>query len=154
MNRYDKNNLLIYSDFEIRTLREMDDDIDLIVPIGQRVLNLYIEGMPEYLSDRFQFTEVKNIMVRHSLDSNNTYSTIHLLRSIDMNSALVNFTIDYGEKAIRIKDNESLDSALRRFKRQCAKSGVLSEIRKREHYEKPSVRRKKKSEAARKRSYK
>ena len=54
---------------------------------------------------------------------------------------------------IRIKDNESLDSALRRFKRQCAKSGVLSEIRKREHYEKPSVKRKKKSEAARKRSY-
>ena len=55
---------------------------------------------------------------------------------------------------IRIKDNESLDSALRRFKRQCAKSGVLSEIRKREHYEKPSDKRKKKSEAARKRSYK
>ena len=55
---------------------------------------------------------------------------------------------------IIVKDNESLDSALRRFKRQCAKSGVLSEIRKREHYEKPSVRRKKKSEAARKRSYK
>ena len=55
---------------------------------------------------------------------------------------------------IRIKDNESLDSALRRFRRQCAKSGVLSEIRKREHYEKPSVKRKKKSEAARKRSYK
>ena len=54
---------------------------------------------------------------------------------------------------IRIKENESLDSALRRFKRQCAKSGVLSEIRKREHYEKPSVKRKKKSEAARKRSF-
>ena len=55
---------------------------------------------------------------------------------------------------IRIKDNESLDSALRRFKRSCQKAGDLSEIRKREHYEKPSVRRKKKSEAARKRSYK
>ena len=40
---------------------------------------------------------------------------------------------------IRIKDNESLESALRRFKRQCAKSGVLAEVRKREHYEKPSV---------------
>ena len=51
---------------------------------------------------------------------------------------------------VKIKDNESLDSALRRFKRQCAKAGVLSEIRKREHYEKPSVKRKKKSEAARK----
>jgi len=52
---------------------------------------------------------------------------------------------------IRVKENESLDSALRRFKRSCARSGVLAEVRKREHYEKPSVRRKKKSEAARKR---
>ncbi len=55
---------------------------------------------------------------------------------------------------IKLKENESLDNALRRFKRQCAKSGVLSELRKREHYEKPSVKRKKKSEAARKRKYK
>lgn len=55
---------------------------------------------------------------------------------------------------VRVKDNESLDSALRRFKRSCAKSGVMSEVRKREHYEKPSVRRKLKSEAARKRKFK
>lgn len=55
---------------------------------------------------------------------------------------------------IRVRDNESLDNALRRFKRQCAKSGVLSEVRKREHYEKPSVRRKKKSEAARRKNNK
>jgi len=55
---------------------------------------------------------------------------------------------------IRVKENESLDSALKRFKRQCAKAGVLAEVRKREHYEKPSVRRKKKSEAARKRKFK
>ena len=54
---------------------------------------------------------------------------------------------------ICVKDNESLDSALRRFKRQCARAGVLNEVRKREHYEKPSVKRKKKSEAARKRKY-
>ena len=52
-----------------------------------------------------------------------------------------------------VKENESLDSALRRFKRSCAKAGIQQEIRKREHYEKPSVRRKKKSEAARKRKY-
>ena len=49
-----------------------------------------------------------------------------------------------------VKENETLDSALRRFKRSCQKSGVLAECRKREHYEKPSVKRKKKSEAARK----
>lgn len=55
---------------------------------------------------------------------------------------------------IRVKEGESLDSALRRFKRATARSGVLTELRKREHYEKPSVKRKKKSEAARKRKYK
>ena len=55
---------------------------------------------------------------------------------------------------IRVKENESLDNALKRFKRSCAKSGVLAEVRKREHYEKPSVKRKKKSEAARKRKFK
>ncbi len=53
---------------------------------------------------------------------------------------------------IRVKENETLDSALRRFKRQCQKSGVLTELRKREHYEKPSVKRKKKSKSEAKRS--
>ena len=55
---------------------------------------------------------------------------------------------------VRVKENESLESALKRFKRQCARAGVLAEVRKREHYEKPSVKRKKKSEAARKRKFK
>lgn len=55
---------------------------------------------------------------------------------------------------IRVKENESLDSALRRFKRQCQRSGVLTEYKKREQYDKPSVKRKKKSEAARKRKFK
>ena len=51
---------------------------------------------------------------------------------------------------VRVGENESLESALRRFKRKCARAGVLAEIRKREHYEKPSVKRKKKAESARK----
>lgn len=54
---------------------------------------------------------------------------------------------------VKVRKDESLDQALRRFKRQCQRSGVMSEVRKREHYEKPSVKRKKKSEAARKRKY-
>ncbi|WP_425806767.1 30S ribosomal protein S21 [Desulfitobacterium sp. Sab5] len=55
---------------------------------------------------------------------------------------------------IKVGKNESLDSALRRFKRTCQRAGVISEARKHEHYEKPSVKRKKKSEAARKRKFK
>ena len=54
---------------------------------------------------------------------------------------------------IRVGENETLESALRRFKRKCARAGVLAEIRKREHYEKPSVKRKKRAEAARKRKH-
>jgi small subunit ribosomal protein S21 len=54
---------------------------------------------------------------------------------------------------VKVGKNESLDRALRRFKKQCARTGVLSEARRRAHYEKPSVRRKKKAEAARKRRY-
>ena len=57
------------------------------------------------------------------------------------------------EFEIRVGENESLESALKRFKRKCARSGVLAEVRRREHYEKPSVKRKKKAEAARKRKY-
>lgn len=54
---------------------------------------------------------------------------------------------------IKVGESESLDSALKRFKRQCARSGVIGEVRKREHYEKPSVRKKKKAEAAKKKKY-
>ena len=55
---------------------------------------------------------------------------------------------------VRVRENETLDSALRRFKRQCSMSGIMSEARKREHYDKPSVRRKKKAEAARRKNAK
>jgi small subunit ribosomal protein S21 len=53
-----------------------------------------------------------------------------------------------------IRDGESFESALKRFKKQCEKTGILSEIKKREHFEKPSVKRKKKILAAKKRALK
>lgn len=42
---------------------------------------------------------------------------------------------------VKVKENESLESALKRFKRQTSRDGVIQEVRKREHYEKPSVKR-------------
>lgn len=50
-------------------------------------------------------------------------------------------------------NNNDIEGALKKFKRECQRSGVLAEVRKREHYLKPSVKRKKKSEAARKRKF-
>ncbi len=55
---------------------------------------------------------------------------------------------------VKVREGESFESALKRFKKQCEKAGILSEIRKREHYEKPSVRKKKKALAAKKRMMK
>jgi small subunit ribosomal protein S21 len=50
---------------------------------------------------------------------------------------------------VRVKDNESFESALRRFKKKCEKAGILSDLRKHQHFEKPSERRKRKENAAR-----
>ena len=55
---------------------------------------------------------------------------------------------------IRIRENESFENALKRFKKQCEKTGILSEIRKREHFEKPSLKRKRKALSAKKRAMK
>ncbi|NCN27921.1 30S ribosomal protein S21 [bacterium] len=52
---------------------------------------------------------------------------------------------------VKIREGESFEAAVRRFKKQCEKAGILTEIRKREHYEKPSVKKKRKSIAAQKR---
>jgi small subunit ribosomal protein S21 len=56
--------------------------------------------------------------------------------------------------SIRLRENEPFEAALRRFKKNIEKEGVLSEVKKREHYEKPSVKRKKKAIAARKKAAK
>ena len=51
---------------------------------------------------------------------------------------------------VKVRDGETFEQALRRFKKQCEKAGILSELRKREHYEKPSIKKKKKMQAAQK----
>ena len=53
---------------------------------------------------------------------------------------------------IKVGENESVESALRRFKRKCSRDGIIGDLRKKEFYESPSVKRRKKAEAARKRN--
>jgi small subunit ribosomal protein S21 len=55
---------------------------------------------------------------------------------------------------VRVRENESFENALKKFKKQCEKEGILSEIKKREHFEKPSMKKKKKAVAARKKALK
>ncbi len=55
---------------------------------------------------------------------------------------------------VKVRDTESFENALRKFKKQCEREGILSDVRKREHYDKPSVKKKKKVIAARKKTAK
>ena len=55
---------------------------------------------------------------------------------------------------VRVRETQSFENALKKFKKQCEKEGILSEIKKREHYEKPSVKRKKKALTARQKALK
>ena len=55
---------------------------------------------------------------------------------------------------VKVKENEPIENALRRFKKQCQKTGILRELKEREHYNKPSIRRKLKAKAAKKKSSK
>ena len=88
---------------------------------------------------------------------NNRHVKIYVLRKLEHIKSHTNATAHRKEGNIMSEvkvNNGNIEDALKRFKRQCARNGVLQEVRKREHYEKPSVKRKKKSEAARKRKYK
>ncbi len=53
---------------------------------------------------------------------------------------------------VRVKEGESFESALRRFKKKCEKAGILSDLRKHQHFEKPSERRKRKENASRRKA--
>lgn len=106
MIEYRNGKLLILSDFEIRVLREDGNDIDLFIPLNYRILNLYLEDLPNYLDNRIQFTEIRNIIIRFSREKDNDYCTIHLLRNIDLHSAVANFIIDYRGHYIIIKNCE------------------------------------------------
>ncbi len=55
---------------------------------------------------------------------------------------------------VKVGETETLDSALKRFKRKCQKDGIIGDLRKRQAYEKPSVKKKKKAELSRKRNRK
>ena len=65
---------------------------------------------------------------------------------------IASFWRSYCMLGVRVKDNESFESALRRFKKKCEKAGILSDLRKHQHFEKPSERRKRKANAARRKA--
>ncbi len=80
--------------------------------------------------------------------------TFFCITSADAYNASPLVTINFIMPGVKVKENEPFDVALRRFRRSCEKAGILTEIRRREFYEKPTTIRKRKAAAAVKRQRK
>lgn len=94
------------SDFNIRVLNEDAEDIDIIIPLEDKTLNLYFDDMPVYIGDRMQCSMIKNIVIRLCKLKYNTLCTVHLLRNIDLLSSVMNFEVDYSGIRFKIRDLE------------------------------------------------
>lgn len=104
--KFEKSNLLIESDFEIRMVREENEDVDILIPLENRTLNLYFDDIPKYVKSRLQFPMIKNIIIRFSNSNDNNILTVHLLRNIDFQSSVANFEIDYTNFMFKVKRKE------------------------------------------------
>ena len=88
-------------DFEYRTIREEDDDIDIYVDVNYRCLDIEL-GENNFFNSRIQFPYVRSILLR--INKNMETITIHLMRDIDLFSAFANFELDLSGYVLSIKN--------------------------------------------------
>lgn len=88
-------------DFECRTIREENDDLDIYVDVNYRCLDIEL-GNSEFFNSRIQFPYVRSILLR--INKNMETITVHLMRDIDLFSAFANFELDLSEHALSIKN--------------------------------------------------
>jgi hypothetical protein len=103
---YKKSNLKIASDFEVKEIQKDEYNVDLIIPIGYRCVNLHFDNLPRYINSRVQFPSVKSILIRFCTIEDNNICTIHFLSDSGIHSTMANFEIDYSETNIEVRDKE------------------------------------------------
>ncbi|MBU3180362.1 hypothetical protein [Clostridium psychrophilum] len=103
---YKKSNLKIISDFEINEKQKDECNVDLLIPIEYRCVNLYINKLSKCLNSRIQFITVKNILIRLCTMENNNVCTIHFLSDSGNQSSIANFEMDYSKTYIEISNKE------------------------------------------------
>jgi hypothetical protein len=103
---YEKSNLKITSDLQIREVQKDEYNVDLIIPMENRCVNLYFDNLPKYINSRVQFPSVKSIFIRFCNIEDNDICTIHFLSDSGIHSTMANFEIDYSEINIEVRDKE------------------------------------------------
>ena len=94
--------LCLDTDFNFRVIREEDNDIDLLIDINYRSLDIDTNG-DSFFNSRIQFPYVRSLILRINKESN--IMTVHLMRDIDLFSAFANFEVNYDNCIINIKND-------------------------------------------------
>lgn len=103
---YQKGNLEVISDFDIRIIREDEnEDVDVFVDIDGFTVNIMVEKRIIPIVSRLQFPSIKGVLIRFNAREDSR-ATIVMLRNIDIHSQAANFEIDYRNHRIRIQHNE------------------------------------------------
>jgi len=103
---YEKSNFKIVSDFKIMEIQKDEYNIDLIIPLEYRCVNLYFDNLPKYINSRVQFPKVKSILIRFCIIEDNNICTVHFLSDSGIHSTMANFEIDYIETYIEVIQSE------------------------------------------------
>ena len=103
---YEKSNLKIVSNFEVKEINKDEHNIDLIIKVEKRCVNLYFEDLPRYIKPRMQFPAVKSILIRFCVKEDNNICTVHFLRDSGIHSTMANFEIDYSSAVIEVINQE------------------------------------------------
>ncbi|MFI3209512.1 MAG: hypothetical protein R3Y64_00435 [Peptostreptococcaceae bacterium] len=96
-------NLNLDTNLDIRVIRNDEFDIDLFIDLKYRTVDLNVKNC--IIKDRIQFISVRALLIR--LNKNNYISTIHIMKDIDINSAICNFEIDYEKRILFIDEIEN-----------------------------------------------
>jgi hypothetical protein len=103
---YEKSNLSIESDFVLKEIQKDEYNVDLVIQMDYRCVNLYFHNFPKYINSRIQFPTVKSMLIRFCTIEDNNICTIHLLSDSGIHSTIANFEMDYSETYIEVKDKE------------------------------------------------
>jgi hypothetical protein len=103
---YKNSSLYIKSDFEIKSVKEWEYDVDLLISLEDRCLNIYLDDIPQYIMSRIQLPNVRGILIRYCKLQENNICTIHFLKDIGMHSTILNFEVDYSKHFVNISDKE------------------------------------------------
>ena len=103
---YEKSNLKIVTDFEIKEIKKDEYNVDLIIRLDHSCVNLYFDNLPKYINSRMQFPSVKSLLIRFCTIEDNNICTVHFLSDSGVHSTMANFEVNYSKVYMEVGYSE------------------------------------------------